>query len=132
MNFRKEQHRKMKLMIVDDHAGMRTNIKALISAPGDTVVECGSGDEALKALAEFQPDCVTVDVNMPGLCAFKTMRAIHEAHPAARVVCVTSHDQPDYRLAAFEAGASGYVAKENLSDLYLLVATKRLLTRPKA
>ena len=65
-------------------------------------------------------------------CAFKTMRAIRDAHPGARVVCVTSHDQPDYRRAAFDAGASGYVAKENLSDLYLLVATKRLLTRPRS
>ncbi len=122
---------KMKLMIVDDHDGMRTNIRALIAAPGDTVLECGSGDEAVKAVADFKPDCVTVDVNMPGLCAFETMRAIRDAHPSARVVCVTSHDQPDYRRAAFDAGASGYVAKENLSDLYLLVATKRLLTRPR-
>ncbi len=119
----------MKLMIIDDHEGMRNSIRALISAPGDTVVECASGDEALETLGtlnDFKPDCVTVDVNMPGLCAFKTMRAIRDAHPAARVVCVTSHDQPDYRRAALDAGASGYVAKDNLSDLYLLVATKRL------
>ncbi len=85
----------------------------------------------MKAVANFKPDCVTVDVNMPGLCAFETMRAIRDAHPSARVVCVTSHDQPDYRRAAVDARASGYLAKENLSDLYLLVATKRLLTRPR-
>ena len=121
---------KMNLMIVDDHDGMRNTIRALIAAPGDRVVECGSGEEALRALGDFKPDCVTVDVSMPGLCAFKTMRAIREAHPAARVVCVTSHDQPDYRRAAFDAGAAGYVAKDNLADLYLLVATKRLLARP--
>jgi two-component system response regulator DesR len=83
----------------------------------------------LLAVEEFKPDCVTVDVNMPGLCAFKTMRAIREKCPASRVVCVTGHDQADYRRAAFDAGASGFVAKDNLSDLYLLVATKRLLTR---
>ena len=123
---------KMKLMIVDDHDGMRNTIRALIAAPGDTVMECGSGDEALKALGDFKPDYATVDVNMPGVCAFKTMRAIREAHPAARVVCVSSHDQPDYRRAAYVAGAAGYVVKDNLADLYLLVATKRLLTRPPA
>jgi two-component system response regulator DesR len=119
----------MKLMIVDDHDGMRSTIRQLIATPGDNVVECGSGDEALESLAKFKPDCVTVDVSMPGLCAFKTMRAIREAHPPARVICVTSHDQPDYRRAAYEAGASGFVVKDNLSDLYLLVATKRLLAR---
>ncbi len=119
----------MKLMIVDDHEGMRTTIRQLIAAPGDNVVEYGSGDDALKNLCAFKPDCVTVDVTMPGLCAFKTIRAIREVHPTARVICVTSHDQPEYRRAAYDAGASGVVVKDNLSDLYLLVATKRLLSR---
>jgi DNA-binding NarL/FixJ family response regulator len=122
----------MQLMIVDDHDEMRSAIRALIAAPGDVVVECETGDEALAALNDFKPDCVTVDVNMPGACAFKTMRAIRDKYPTARVVCVSGHDQADYRRAAFDAGASGYVAKNNLSDLYLLVATKRLLTiKPK-
>ena len=40
----------MKLMIIDDHDGMRSTIRALIAAPGDTVVECGSGDEAILAI----------------------------------------------------------------------------------
>ena len=117
----------MKLMIVDDHAGMRSTIRQLISAPGDTVMECGSGDDALKVFSEFKAECVTMDISMPGAGAFETMRAIRDANPATRVICVTSHDQPDYRRAAYEAGASGFVLKDNLSDLYLLVATKRLL-----
>jgi len=119
----------MNLMIIDDHAGMRSTIRQVISAPEDIIVECGSGDEAVKSLEQFRPDCVTVDVSMPGLCAFKTMRLIRDKHPAARVICVTSHDLPDYRRAAYDAGASGFVLKDNLADLYLLVATKRLLAR---
>jgi DNA-binding NarL/FixJ family response regulator len=115
-------------MIVDDHEGMRTTIHKLVSTPDDTVVECASGDEALLTVAKFKPDCVTVDISMPGLCAFKTMRAIRAAHPPACVICVTSHDQPDYRRAAFDAGANNFVVKDNLNDLYLLVATKRLLS----
>lgn len=120
---------KMRLMIVDDHDGMRSAIKALIAAPGDVVLECTNGDEAIEALVNFKPDCVTVDINMPGRCAFETMRVIRKTHPGARVVCVSSHDHADLRRAAFEAGAAGYVPKENLADLYLLVATKRLLVR---
>ena len=119
----------MKLMIVDDHGGMRTTIRQLISTAGDQVIECATADEALAQLTEFKPDCVTMDVSMPGGCAFKAMRAIREAHPPVRMICVTSHDQPDFRRAAFDAGASGFVVKDNLSDLYLLVATKRLLSR---
>jgi DNA-binding NarL/FixJ family response regulator len=115
-------------MIVDDHEGMRKMIRQLIAAPGDAVVECASGDEAMLAVTDFRPDCVTMDVSMPGLCAFKTTRGIRAAHPSARVIVVSSHDLPEYRRAANEAGAAGYVIKENLSELYLFVATKRLLT----
>jgi DNA-binding NarL/FixJ family response regulator len=118
----------LKLMIVDDHEGMRKMIRQLIAAPGDAVVECASGDEAMLAVSDFRPDCVTMDVSMPGLCAFKTTRGIRAAHPSARVIVVSSHDLPEYRRAANEAGAAGYVIKENLSELYLFVATKRLLT----
>ena len=117
----------MKLLIVDDHDGMRTMIRQLIAAPSDTVMECRSGDEAIKLLGEFKPDCVTMDVSMPGLCAFKTARTIREVHPSARVIFVSSHDQPDFRRAANEAGAAGYIVKDNLSDLYLLVSTRRML-----
>lgn len=118
-------------MIVDDHAGMREMIRNLIEAPGDTILECQSADEAVLAAAEFKPDCVTMDVNMPGLCAFEATRRIRGAYSSARVVFVSSYDQPDYRRAAYEAGAAGYVMKENLSELYLFVATKRLLTSLK-
>lgn len=121
----------MKLMIVDDHDGMRTMIRQLIAAPGDSVLECGSGDEALQWAGEFKPDCVTMDISMPGLSAFETTRRIRAMHPPARVIFVSSHDQPDYRRAAQEAGAAGYVMKENLSELYLYVATKRLVTSLK-
>jgi DNA-binding NarL/FixJ family response regulator len=72
-----------------------------------------------------------MDISMPGLCAFQGVRGIRAAHPAARVIFVSSHDQPDYRRTAREAGAIGYVMKDNLSELYLLVATKRLLTSLK-
>ena len=121
----------IKLMIVDDHAGMRNLIRKLIAAPGDVVMECASGDEALQTAAEFKPDCVTMDVSMPGLCAFKTTVGIRAAYPSARVIFVSSHDHPEYRKAAREVGAVGYVLKENLSDLYLFVAAKRLVSSLK-
>ena len=118
-------------MIVDDHEGVRNLIRKLIAAPGDSVLECASGDEALLAMTNFKPDCVTMDISMPGLCAFKATRNLRAAHPTARVIFVSSHDQPDYRRAAREAGAAGYVMKENLSELYLFVSTERLRSSMK-
>jgi len=116
----------MKLMIVDDHAVFRHLIRQVVATAEDTVLECVSADDALKSVGVFKPDCVTMDVRMPGTCAFKAIRQIRESNPRVRVVVVSSHDQLDFRRAASEAGAAGYVSKENLSELFLLAAPQRL------
>jgi two-component system response regulator DesR len=118
----------MNLMIVDDHEGMRKLIRQMVAGAGDAVLECRSGDDALLAAGAFKPDCVTMDISMPGRCAFETTRALRTACPSVRVIFVSSHDQPDYRRRAREAGAAGFVTKENLADLYPYVAAKRLLS----
>ena len=119
----------MKLMIVDDHAVFRHLIRQVVATAEDTVLECVSADDALKSVGVFKPDCVTMDVRMPGTCAFKAIRQIRESNPRVRVVVVSSHDQSDFRRAASEAGAAGYVSKENLSELFLLAAPQRLGAR---
>jgi two-component system response regulator DesR len=111
----------MKLMIVDDHAGVRNLIRQLVAQAIDVVCECASGEEAVQAARRFQPDCVTVDLRMPGLGGFDTVRAIRAAHPATRILVVTSYDHVDLRRAAEGAGATGYVVKENLGELRGLV-----------
>jgi two-component system response regulator DesR len=122
----------LKLMIVDDHAGARSLIRRVIARSEDTVIECGSADEALGTIAAFQPDCLTMDIRMPGQNAFEAIRVIREEHPAVRVVVVTGYDQPDFRRTANDAGASGYVAKDDIAGLYVFIAPRRLTSRPAA
>ena len=107
----------MKLMIVDDHPNMREMIRELAATADDTVCECASGDEAVQKAVEFAPDCVTMDLRMPGMTGFEATRAIVAAHPAVLVVIVSAFDQPVLRVAADAAGAFGYVAKDNLHEL---------------
>jgi DNA-binding NarL/FixJ family response regulator len=121
----------MKLMIVDDHAVFRHLIRQAATTPDDTVLECTSADDALKSMGVFKPDCVTMDVRMPGMCAFKAIRRIREDHPKVRVLVVSSYDESDLRRAAREAGATGYVSKENLAELFLLAAPHRLFSDSK-
>ena len=111
----------MRLMIVDDHAGVRQLIRQLVATDQDTICECASGDEAIRVAPEFRPDAVTMDVRMPGSCGLRATRAIRAAHPWARIVIVTSHDQPDLGHAAAEAGAAGFVLKDNLAELNQLL-----------
>ena len=119
----------MKLMIVDDHAVYRHLIRQVVATPNDTVYECVSADDAMKSVGIFRPDCITMDIRMPGESAFQAIRSIRDSYPQTRVLVVTAYDQPDFRQAATAAGASGFVSKENLSELYLLAAPQRLVTK---
>ena len=115
-------------MIVDDHAVFRHLIRRAVATSEDTVLECVSADDAMKYVGVFQPDCVTMDLRMPGACAFEAIRQIRETHPKARVLVVSAYDEPDFRRAAADAGAMSFVSKDNISELFLLAAPERLST----
>jgi PAS domain S-box-containing protein len=107
----------MKLMIVDDHAGMREMIRQIAASPGDEICECKSGSEAVQRAAEFAPDWVTMDLRMPGISGLDATRAIMTVRPSASIVVVSSYDIAELRRAATDAGAKGFVAKDNLYEL---------------
>jgi DNA-binding NarL/FixJ family response regulator len=112
----------MRLMIVDDHAHTREMIRKFLDFPGMTFCECASGDEAVAAAHEFKPSWVTMDVHMPGLNGFQSTEALRVAHPAARVMIVTSDNQPHFRQLSREVGAMGLIPKENLMALRMMLA----------
>jgi len=97
-------------------------IRKFLDFPGMTYCECATGDEAVVAAREFKPSWVTMDVHMPGLNGFQSTEALRAAHPAARVMIVTSDNQPHFRQLSREAGATGLIAKENLMALRLMLA----------
>ena len=96
-------------------------IRKFLDFPGMTYCECASGDEAAGLAREFKPDWVTMDVHMPGLNGFQSTEALHVAHPAARVMIVTSDNQPHFRKLAREVGAICLIAKENLMTLRMML-----------
>ncbi|HEV2327576.1 MAG TPA: response regulator [Verrucomicrobiae bacterium] len=110
-----------RLLIVDDHPNARDLIRGFLTMPGLTVQECASGHDALARVREFRPHWVTMDIQMPGLNGFETTRAIKEVHPDARIMIVTSFNDPHFRKLADSAGASGFILKENLLALRLML-----------
>ena len=119
-----------KLMIVDDRAVSRHLVRQAAATPHDTVLECASADEAVKAVGVFQPDCVLMGVSLPAPGAFTAIKSIRKKHPEVRVLAVSTFAEDDCRRAAAEAGACGYVTTENLSELFLLAAPGRLVLKP--
>jgi DNA-binding NarL/FixJ family response regulator len=111
----------MKILIVDDSEKMRGAIKSFVCGPSDVAFEAADGEEALAAYRAHRPDWVLMDVVMPGAGGIAATREIVRLFPEARVLVVTSYDDPVMREAARAAGARDYVVKDNLLDLRALI-----------
>ena len=108
-------------MIVDDHAAFRRMVRTLLQTAGADPVECADGREALARYPEFRPDLVLMDIAMQGLDGLSATAQIKARCPTARIFILTQYDDPDLRAAALQAGAEGYLLKEDLSQLPALV-----------
>ena len=119
----------LSLMIVEDNEPMRRMIRSIVADLADRIDECGDGAEACALYADRRPDWVLMDIAMPVMDGITATRRIIADFPDARVLIVTDYDDAELRAKAQEAGACGYLIKENLLDLRrLLEATS--LTQP--
>jgi two-component system response regulator NreC len=104
----------IRILIVDDHAVVRTGLRLLLDAEEDIEVvgEAGTARDAIFETRSSKPDVVLMDVVMPGGSGIEaTPQLLHEA-PEAKVLILSMQDDPSYVREAFAAGASGYVLKE--------------------
>src|SRR5262245_32382458 len=108
---------RLRILIVDDHAGFRAMLRSLLHRLGAEVVECRDGVEAMRCYDEVAPDWVLMDLEMPRLDGLAATRELIANHPQARVLVLTQHDDADSRDAAREAGARHFVPKDQLDLL---------------
>jgi two-component system, NarL family, response regulator NreC len=104
----------IRIVIVDDHAVVRSGLRLLLEAESDldVVAEAGDAREAVLTVRAEKPDVVLLDVTMPGESGIEALpKLLHEA-PDAKVLVLSMQDDPRYVREAFAAGASGYVLKE--------------------
>src|SRR5262245_28708572 len=116
---------RIRVLLADDHAVLRTGLRMLISSQRDLEVvgEARDGDDAVRKAAALRPDVALVDISMPGAGGIKAIERIRQAAPTTRVLVLTMHDVPAYLRAAVAAGASGYVVKR-AADSDLLAAIR--------
>ena len=116
---------RIRILLADDHAVLRTGLRMLISSQRDLEVvgEASDGDEAVRKATALRPDVALVDISMPGSGGIKAIERIRQAVPATRVLVLTMHDVPAYLRASLAAGASGYVVKRS-ADSDLLAAIR--------
>ena len=106
------------IVIADDHAIVRSGLRALLNAEDGlrVVAEAGDVEAALRCTRDHRPRVVVLDLNMPGEPSLPAIPKFLEAAPGTAVVVLTMQDEPAYARAALSAGASGYVVKSAAED----------------
>lgn len=116
---------KTTVLIVDDHAMLRTGLRLMIDAQADMQVvgEAGTLQEALDVATRTRPQIVTLDLSMPGPSGVASVKRLRDAVPEARIVVLTMHDDAAYVRSAMAMGAAGFVNK-SAADTELISAIR--------
>lgn len=110
--------RRIRLLLVDDHAVVRSGLRMLLQAEPDMVIvgEAENGMSGVAKAQELRPDVVLMDITMPDMNGIEATRAIKRVCPGAAVLALTMHEDKTYFFEMLNAGASGYVPKRAAPD----------------
>jgi two-component system response regulator NreC len=108
----------IKVVLVDDHAVVRSGLRLLLDAEDDMEVvgEAGNAKDAVFRARALKPDVILLDVVMPGESGIEALPKLLKESPATNVLVLSMQDDPSYVREAFAAGASGYVLKEAVDE----------------
>jgi len=108
----------IRVMLVDDHAVVRSGLAAFLMAFDDLemVGEADSGEKALVLCGQVRPDVVLMDLVMPGMDGVAAIQAIRERYPNVRIIALTSFREEELVQGALRAGAIGYLLKNVSAD----------------
>jgi DNA-binding NarL/FixJ family response regulator len=116
----------MRVIVAEDHTLVRLGMRLLLESMANVEVvgEAGDGREALRLIEELRPDCVLMDLAMPGMNGLEAVRRVTQQFPTVRVLVVSMHADEAYVQQALTAGATGYLLKgSDKSELELALRT---------
>jgi two-component system, NarL family, response regulator NreC len=119
------KNQKVRVLIADDHAILRSGLRMLIDSQTDmtVVAEARSGNEAIQLAKKTSPQVAILDVTMPERGGLYAIQEILKQNPNTRVLLLTMHEEVAYLRTALAAGATGYVLKKSV-DADLLSAIR--------
>ena len=107
------------IAVVDDEESVRKSLRRLLVASELDATVYASGQEFLDSLGARQPDCLVLDLQMPGLTGLEVQRALAGARVRFPTIIITAHDEPETRARCLAAGAVAYLCKPLHDELLL-------------
>ncbi len=114
-----------RLLLVDDHAVVRSGLRMLLSAESDVEIvgEASTAAQAMESAGIVKPDVILMDIGLPDLSGIDATREIKKRYPEISIVALTIHEDQEYFFKMLDAGATGYVPKRAAPE-ELLVAIR--------
>lgn len=112
-------NKKIRIILVDDHAVVRAGFRMLLAASEriEVVAEATRGEQAIQLYQELEPDIVVMDLSMPGIGGLETIRRIVQRDSEALILVFSVHHEQVYVSRALNAGAKGYITKNSAAEI---------------
>jgi two-component system invasion response regulator UvrY len=109
------------VLLVDDHAVVRTGFRLLLESTPDVrvIAEAESGEAACRRFDETTPDIVVLDLSMPGIGGLETLRRIRARNQSAKMLALSAHDDVMHARRALRQGALGFLSKRTAPETLL-------------
>ncbi|MFC5862102.1 response regulator [Acidicapsa dinghuensis] len=102
------------VLIADDHPLLVEGISSLLRSEFQVLGSASNGRDLVLQAERLRPDLITLDIGMPAMNGIEAATRLKVSCPDSRIVCVTQQNDIEYLLAAFRAGAVGFVAKQDI------------------
>jgi len=100
-----------RVLVVEDSADSREALQILLELEGHQVFLAGSGEDAVRAVAESQPDWALIDIGLPDIDGYETARRIRAGHRAVRLIALTGHNRPEDSDRVIAEGFDAHLVK---------------------
>ena len=110
--------KKHTILLVDDHSILRSGLRSIINSLDnyEVIGEADNGKDALKITLELKPDLLLTDLSMPKTNGTECIRQLKKRLPEVKILVLTMHSTEEHVHAALEAGADGYILKDDCDD----------------